>query len=503
MRQELNDSGKGVTVGVAAAPSGARWPGPDTAAFATLEGTLMGPVKRIEHTTGHRVARRQRNSAGVVMSGARAAVFVVSALAGGASVADASREARLAVPELAALEPELERLYTDLHQHPELAFHEVRTADQLATRVKALGYEVTTGVGRTGIVAILRNGPGPVVMLRTELDALPVEEKTGLPFASKATTQNAAGAIVPVAHACGHDLHMAGWYGAANIMARRRDAWHGTLMLVGQPAEEIVAGAAAMLADGLFTRFPKPDVAIGMHDESSLPSGQVGFHAGHFRASADSIEITIFGRGGHGAYPQMAVDPIVTAARSILGIQTIVSRETDPLSPAVITIGAIHGGTVSNIIPDQVQMLMTVRTFDPKVREHILASIKRQLDAEATAADAPALPTVKIVGGTDEVYNDPAFTARMVAALRRDLGSDSVREMPAQMGSEDFSQYGRAGVPTVLLHIGAVNPAALASGKKLPDLHSPLWAPELDPTLRSLVAAEVVMLMDLLGAPRT
>jgi hippurate hydrolase len=430
----------------------------------------------------------------------RSAVVVILALSGGA-FADAPQSTNPSVPEVAALEPELEALYKDLHQHPELAFHERRTAAALASRVKALGFEVTTGIGQTGIVAIMRNGPGPVVMLRTELDALPVEEKTGLPFASKVTTQDASGATVPVAHACGHDLHMTGWYGTAKVMANRRDSWHGTLMLVGQPAEEAGDGAAAMLADGLFTRFPKPDYAIGMHDEPTLPSGQVGFHAGYFRAAFDLLEVTIHGRGGHGARPQTTVDPIVIAARSVLGLQTIVSRETDPLSPAVVTVGAIHGGTVGNIIPDEVRMLITVRSYDPKVRAHILASIKRQLDAEATAAGAPEMPTIKNLSSAEAVYNDPAVTARLVAALRRDLGADSAVEMRQEMTSEDFSQYGRAGVPSVLLHIGAVSPAALASGKQLPDLHSPEWAPELEPTLRSMVKAEVVMLTELFAAP--
>jgi amidohydrolase len=428
---------------------------------------------------------------------------LIAMLASSVAAADSTRDVGQVVPELAKIQPDLEALYRDLHQHPELAFHEVRTADTLARRLKALGYEVTTGVGKTGIVAVLRNGPGPVIMLRTELDALPVEEKTGLGFASKATMRNDAGATIPLAHACGHDLHMAGWLGTATVMAGRKDRWHGTLMLVGQPAEEIVGGASAMLADGLFSRFPKPEMVIGIHDEPTLPSGQVGFHAGFFRASADTIEVTIIGRGGHGAYPQRTVDPIVIAARSVLAIQTIVSRETNPLSPAVITVGAIHGGTVANIIPDQVQMLMTVRAFDPMVREHLLAAIKRQLDAEATAADAPAMPSIKIIGGTDAVYNDPALTAHITEVLSRDLGADSVREMPAQMGSEDFSQYGRAGAKAVLLHIGAVDPAELASGKILPGLHSPQWAPQVEPTLRSMVAAEVVVLTDLLNAPHS
>ena len=424
------------------------------------------------------------------------------AAAAGAARADRPQSPGAAVSEVAALEPELEALYKDLHEHPELGFHEIRTATALAERLRALGYEVTTGVGQTGLVALLRNGSGPTVMLRTELDALPVEEKTGLPFASKSTTLDAVGVTVHLAHACGHDLHMAAWYGTAKIMAQQRERWHGTLMLVGQPAEELGNGAAAMLTDGLFTRFQKPDFAIGMHDEPTLPSGVVGFHAGYFRAAVDSIEITIFGRGGHGAYPHLAVDPIVIAARAILGIQTVVSRETNTRSPAVVTIGAIHGGTASNIIPDEVRMLMTVRTFDAAVREHVLASIQRQLKAEAMAADAPQMPRFTIVESADTVFNDPATTARLVAALQRQLGPDSVREMPQQMGAEDFSQYGRAGVTSVLLHVGAVSPEALASGRKLPYLHSPFWAPELEPTLRSMVAAEVVMLRELLRKPR-
>ena len=407
-----------------------------------------------------------------------------------------------AVPDVSALEPALESLYKDLHQHPELGFQEVRTSALLATRLRALGYEVTTGVGKTGLVALLRNGAGPTVMLRTELDALPLEEKTGLPFASVATATDASGATVHVDHACGHDLHMTAWIGAAQLMAQRRNRWHGTLMLVGQPAEELGDGAAAMLADGLFTRFPKPDFALGMHDEPTLPSGVVGFHAGYFRAAVDSVEIVIHGRGGHGAYPHLAVDPIVIAARTILGLQTVVSRETDTLSPAIVTVGSIHGGTAPNIIPAEVRMLLTVRSFDQKVREHILASIKRQVDAEATAANAPQMPDVKVYDSADMVYNDPSTTARLVATLQHELGPDSVREMPPQMGAEDFSQYGRAGVTAVLLHIGAVDPKDLASGKKLPYLHSPLWAPQLEPTLRSLVAAEVVMLDELFSAPK-
>ena len=403
-----------------------------------------------------------------------------------------------------AIYPEMEKLYIDLHRNPELAFHEQRTAAELAQRAKALGYDVTTGVGGTGIVAILKNGPGPTVMLRTELDALPIEEKTGLPFASTVKTKNAAGETVPVAHACGHDLHMSAWVGTAELMAQNRQHWHGTLMLVGQPAEEIVSGAAAMLKDGLFTRFPKPDYALSLHDDPNIPAGVVGYHPGFFRASADTVEITIFGRGGHGAAPQTAVDPIVIAARTILGLQTIVSRENNPMDPAVITVGSIHGGTVANIIPEQVKLLLTVRTFNPEARKRMLAAIEREAKGEALAANAPKEPLVEVKSGTDAVNNDPELTRQMAAVLRTALGPNNVVEMPAEMTSEDFSQYGLAGVHAVLLHIGAVDPAKLEAsrqtGAPIPKLHSPQWAPEREPTLKVAITAETAILANLLKA---
>jgi amidohydrolase len=403
-----------------------------------------------------------------------------------------------------AIYPEMEKLYIDLHRNPELAFHEQRTAAELAQRAKALGYDVTTGVGGTGIVAILKNGPGPTVMLRTELDALPLEEKTGLPFASTVKTKNAAGETVPVAHACGHDLHMSAWVGTAELMAQNRQHWHGTLMLVGQPAEEIVSGAAAMLKDGLFTRFPKPDYALSLHDDPNIPAGVVGYHPGFFRASADTVEITIFGRGGHGAAPQTAVDPIVIAARTILGLQTIVSRENNPMDPAVITVGSIHGGTVANIIPEQVKLLLTVRTFNPEARKRMLAAIEREAKGEALAGNAPKEPLVELKSGTDAVSNDPELTRQMAGVLRTALGPNNVVEMPAEMSSEDFSQYGLAGVHAVLLHIGAVDPAKLEasrrSGAPIPKLHSPQWAPEREPTLKVAITAETAILANLLKA---
>ena len=403
-----------------------------------------------------------------------------------------------------AIYPEIEKLYMGLHRDPELAFHEQRTAATLAARVKASGFEVTTGVGGTGVVAILKNGPGPTVMLRTELDALPMEEKTGLPFASTVKTKNDAGDVVPVAHMCGHDLHMAAWVGTAELMAKSRDRWHGTLMLVGQPAEEIVAGATAMLRDGLFTRFPKPDYALGIHDEHALPAGVIGFHPGFFRANSTGLEMTVYGKGGHGAYPQNAIDPVVIAARIVIGLQAIVSRENDPSDPAVITVGSIHGGNASNIIPDEVKLQITVRSLNPEVHKRLLAAIARQAKGEALAANAPKVPLIETKSNTDAVYNDPELTARMAAAARAALGADRVVEMPAQMGGEDFSQFGLAGVRAVLLHVGAVDAAKLLASRKsgvpVPGVHSPLWAPEYEPTIRAAILAETAILTDLLKA---
>jgi hippurate hydrolase len=403
-----------------------------------------------------------------------------------------------------AIYPDVEKLYIDLHRNPELAFHEQRTAATLAARVKALGYDVTTGVGGTGVVAILKNGPGPVVMLRTELDALPIEEETGLPFASTVKTKNDAGETVPVSHMCGHDLHMSVWAGTAELMAKNREHWHGTLMLVGQPAEETVSGANAMIRDGLFTRFPKPDYALGMHDDSSLPAGVVGFHPSFFRAASTSLDMTVFGKGGHGAYPQSTIDPVVLAARIVLGLQTIVSRENNPADPAVITVGSIHGGSAWNIIPDQVKLQITVRSLDPEVHKRLLSGIAREAKGEALAANAPKEPLIEIKASTDAVYNDPEVTQRAVASARAALGADKVVEMPAQMGSEDFSQFGLAGVHAVLLHVGAVDAAKLEeshrTGVPLPGVHSPLWAPVREPTIKAAMAAETAILMDLLKA---
>lgn len=403
--------------------------------------------------------------------------------------------------------PKLETFYQDLHANPELGFNEKQTAAKLAERAKALGFEVTTGVGGTGVVAILRNGPGPTVMLRTEMDALPVLEKTGLPFASKVTTKNAAGDTVPVAHACGHDLHMSAWYGTAKLMAENRKAWSGTLMLVGQPSEEPLTGAAAMLKDGLFTRFPKPDYALSMHDDASMASGTIMWHAGPFRASADTVTITMFGQGGHGAVPHETRDPVVMAARLVLALQTLVSRENNPLDPVVITVGSIQGGTQANIVPDQVKLALTVRTFRPEVRQRVLASIAREAKGEAIAAGAPKEPLVEVKPGTDSVYNDPELMARAVKAVTAAVGPEFVKEMPAKMTSEDFAMYGQQpGVKALLIHVGAVDAARLDAAKKagqpLPGTHSPQWAPDLKPTLTNTIKAETAILLDLMAPKR-
>jgi len=428
---------------------------------------------------------------------------LTSLLVAGAA-ASAAQAASLPAPfaeQLNAEYPSVESLYQDLHRNPELGFNEHRTAAELAKRVKALGYEVTTGVGGTGVVAILKNGPGPTVMLRTEMDALPVQEKTSLPFASTVTTKNKAGETVSVAHACGHDLHMASWYGTAKLMADNRKAWHGTLMLIGQPAEEPVAGAAAMLKDGLFTRFPKPDYALSLHDDASGPSGTIMYHAGPFRASSDVVNITIFGQGGHGAVPHETRDPVVMAARVVMALQTLVSRENNPVDPVVITVGSIHGGTQGNIIPDQVKLQLTVRTFSDAVRKRVLASIAREVKGEAIAANMPKAPLVDVEPGTDSVYNDPALIGRVVPVLQEALGKDKVVEMPQKMTSEDFSQYGLAGAHALLLHVGAVAPERLEAAKKagehLPGTHSPQWAPDFKPTVHSMITAETAVLLDL------
>ncbi|MEO7733870.1 MAG: amidohydrolase, partial [Kofleriaceae bacterium] len=334
-------------------------------------------------------------------------------------------------PALAGIDeiyPKLDALYLDLHKNPELSMKEDKTAARLASELKALGYEVTTGVGGTGIVGVLKNGAGPTVLLRTELDALPIEEKTGLAYASTVKTVDATGKTQPAMHACGHDIHMAGWTGAAALLARHKDLWHGTIVMVGQPGEEVVRGARAMIADGLFKRFPKPDFAIAVHDTSDEPAGKVLIVPGFGMASVDSVDVTIFGRGGHGAKPQTTVDPVVIAARTVLTLQTLISREKDPLEPAVITVGSIHGGTKHNIIPGEVKMQLTLRAFKDDVRDQLIEGIKRRAKSLAEGHKAPA-PTVEISDGTPATVNTPSLLAKVVPSLVAALGEKNVEEV--------------------------------------------------------------------------
>jgi amidohydrolase len=405
--------------------------------------------------------------------------------------------------EVDAVYPDAYALYLDLHQSPELSGHEAQTAAKLAGRLRGLGYEVTEHEGGTGVVAVLKNGPGPTVMLRTELDALPVEEKTGLSYASKVRTKDGAGRDVPVMHACGHDLHMASIVGTAAVMAHTEDTWHGTLVLIGQPAEETISGAKAMLEDGLLTRFPRPDAVLALHVGNLLPAGQVGITPGVYNTNADSIRITIYGKGGHGSAPHTTIDPIVIAARTILALQTIASREVKPGEMAVVTVGYIQAGTKNNIIPDQAELGLTVRTNKPEVRKQVLAAIARICKAEAEAGGAPRAPALDSYEGTDLVYNDPALAERLRGVLEAALGKNNVVTADPITASEDFSYFVEQGIPGFYFSLGGADPGkwaqAKTAGTMLPSNHSPLFAPDVDPALHAGIAAEVAVLRNLLS----
>lgn len=419
------------------------------------------------------------------------------------SLADARLEARNAPPPsapgtaLAAaveqLYPGLDALYLDLHQHPELSGKEAWTAGRMAEQLRQAGFEVTTGVGGHGVVGVLRNGAGPTVLLRTELDALPVDERTGLPHASRSPG---------VMHACGHDVHMAGWVGAAKVLSGLRDRWRGTVVMVGQPSEELVEGARAMIADGLFTRFPKPDAAIAVHGRADLAAGKVSWVAGYTMANVDSGDVTLYGRGSHGARPELSVDPVVLAARTVLALQTLISREKDPLEPAVLTIGSIHGGTKHNIIPDEVKLQMTVRTYSPAVRSQLLAGIARIAKAEAQASGAPREPLVEFSEGQGATWNDPALTRRLAARLATELGQEQVEEGRPDMVAEDFGEFAKAAkIPSVLFRTGAADPEKVKAGAALPSLHSSAFAPDRGPAIRTGAKVLALSALELLGRP--
>jgi amidohydrolase len=406
--------------------------------------------------------------------------------------------------EVQAVYPDSYALYLDLHQNPELSSHEVQTAAKLAAKLKSFGYEVTENVGGTGIVAVMKNGAGPTIMLRTELDALPVEEKTGLPYASKAHAKDDSGKDVPVMQACGHDLHMASLIGTAEIMAQTKNTWHGTLILLGQPAEETISGAKNMVDDGLMTRIPKPDAVVALHSFNLLPAGKVAVTPGYMFTNADSLRITVFGKGGHGSAPHYTIDPIVLGAKIVLALQTIPSREVKPGEVAVVTVGYFQAGLKNNIIPDEAHLGITVRTYDPNVRKQVLAAIDRTVKGEAEAAGVAKLPLVEHYEATDAVYNQPALNQRLATVLEQALGKNNVETMKPFTGSEDFSVLVQQGVPGFYFALGAANPdkwaEAKASGTNLPSNHSSQYAPDAKPALETGIEAEVAVLRNLFSS---
>lgn len=409
---------------------------------------------------------------------------------------------------LSPLLPALESTYKDVHAHPELSMHEERTAGIAADRLRAAGFEVTTAVGKTGVVGLLRNGNGPTVMMRADMDALPVLEATSLPYASKITGTDREGKTVPVMHACGHDMHVTWLIGASTLLAQARDAWRGTAMAVFQPAEETAEGAQAMIDDGLFTRFSKPDVVLGQH-VMSMPAGLLGWRAGVVTSAADSLQIRLFGRGAHGSMPEASIDPVVMAASTVLRLQTIVSRELAAAEAAVVTIGALQAGTKENVIPDEAIIKLNVRTFDEGVRKRVLAAITRIVNAEAAASGAPKPPEITPLDRYDLVTNDFDATRRVVDAFRKTFPADQVQETKPTSASEDFGCFGSEWhAPSVFWFVGGIDEGVYAKAKaagklsEIPTNHNPRFAPVIHPTLETGVEAMVVAAQAWLSPPR-
>ncbi|MBS3930889.1 MAG: amidohydrolase [Sphingomonadales bacterium] len=409
---------------------------------------------------------------------------------------------------IAADLPNLMAIYRDLHQNPELSGQEFRSSKIMANEARKAGFEVTEGVFKTGVVAVLKNGPGPVVMIRADMDALPVEEQTGLPYASKARGKSQAGTESGIMHACGHDTHMTAWIATARVMAANRDKWSGTLIMIGQPAEEAIGGARGMVRDGLMTRWPKPDFVLAIHDSADLPSGAIGVKGGFVLANADSVDITVKGVGGHGAYPHNTKDPIVLASAIVMRLQTLASRENNPLDPVVVTVGSFHAGSKHNIIPDEARLQLTVRSYTDSSRKLLLDGIKRIAKAEAEASGLPAdkLPVVKIgEPGGRATWNTPELAERMRKVFTARFGAARVIDPPPLMASEDFGELARAagpGTQSLILWVGGRPKeqidAAAREGKQLPGLHSPFWAPEADKVISAGAEALVVAAMDLM-----
>jgi len=412
--------------------------------------------------------------------------------------------------------PSLLGIYKDIHTHPELSGYEERTAALVAKELRAAGCQVTEHLGKYensklkayGVVGVMKNGDGPTVLVRTDMDALPVEEETGLPYASKVVAKNDEGKDVHVMHACGHDTHIAAFIGTARSLGKLKDQWHGTIVFVAQPAEEIGTGARALLKDGLYDRFGKPNFALGFHDKADVQAGHIGITEGYTSANVDSVDVTVRGVGGHGAYPHKTKDPVVLAAEMINAWQTIVSRENNPLDPIVITVGSIHGGTKRNIIPDEVQMQLTVRTYKKEVRDKALAAIDRIARQIAAAAGVPPDRAPVVTVRKDEVcpamYNNPELTKRLVVVWKKSLGDENVEIVDPTMGGEDFSEYSLPdhSIPAVNFHFGAVDPGKIAdykkAGKELPSLHSSKFAPVPEPTIRIGVIGMTSAVLDLM-----
>lgn len=400
--------------------------------------------------------------------------------------------------------PQLETLYKHLHANAEVSLKEEQTALRMAKELRDAGYEVAEKIGGTGVVGVLKNGTGPVVLVRTDMDGLPVLERTGVAYASRKRMPDKDGKDVPTMHACGHDMHMTCWVGTAQWLANHRDRWAGTLVFIAQPAEEIGTGARLMLNDGLFQRFPRPDYCLALHCDAEVAHGNVSYTEGLALANVDSVDILVRGKGGHGAKPHMTVDPIVLAARIVLDLQTIVSREVDPVDPAVVTVGSIHGGTKHNIIPSEVRLQITVRTTKDSVRKHVLEAIERIAKATAAAARAPE-PEVKVDNSefTPALFNERKLTRKTIALFKEILGPEQVLERPPMMGGEDFSRYGREGIPIFLYFLGTIPTervaAAKAGGTALPSLHSDLYHPVPEPTIKTGVLTMSMAVLNLLG----
>jgi len=407
--------------------------------------------------------------------------------------------------------PSLMTLYRDLHANPELSMEEYATSAKLAALAKKIGFDVTTGVGKTGVVAVMRNGPGPVLLIRADMDALPVVEQTGLPFASKKRGTSAAGVESGIMHACGHDTHMSAWVGTARRLAAIKDQWSGTLVMILEPAEETGEGAKAMLDDGLYSRFPKPAYALAFHDAAALPAGMIGYAPGYALANVDSVDIVVRGVGGHGAYPQATKDPIVLASRIVVALQTLVSREVDPQDPAVVTVGSFHAGAKHNVIPDEATLLLTVRSYTDHNRQLLLDGIRRIARGEAIAAgiadDRMPIVTVRDADFTPAAYNTERLTAQTAALFKARFGADRVVRTPPVMGGEDFGRYFLAdkSIESLIFWVGGTPRAAWdkAGGDpaKLPSLHSALWAPDAEAVISTATEAMVTAALGVLGKP--